>query len=181
VQRDRGDGGSTEAGLVTAGRRRYPAWAAPATLVLTSLGLLDAAYLSFEHLTGSTSLACSETGTIDCLSVTTSRWSELFGIPVAYLGLGFFAVMVVACLPWFWLHGPRVIAGLRIAAAAGGLIMVFYLLWAEFFKIGAICLWCTGVHVLTFATLIALVFAQILSEPVDADPGDAAPEDDTSD
>ncbi len=154
------------------GRRRYPRWAAPVSLLLTVLGVLDAAYLSFEHGTGSTSLVCSDTGAVNCLSVTTSKWSVFLGLPVAYLGLAYFVVMAVLCLPWMWTRAPRIVGIIRIVAAAGGMIMVFYLLWAEFFRVGAICLWCTGVHILTFLTLIAIVFAEILAEPADLDLGD---------
>jgi uncharacterized membrane protein len=43
--------------------------------------------------------------------------------------------------------------------------MVLYLVWAEFYKNNAICLWCTAVHVLTFQLLILVLFGQILSGP----------------
>ena len=46
--------------------------------------------------------------------------------------------------------------------------MVFYLVWAELFKIGAICLWCTVVHVLTLALFVVLLFGQIMIEPAPA-------------
>jgi uncharacterized membrane protein len=39
------------------------------------------------------------------------------------------------------------------------MVSVLYLLWAELFKIDAICLFCTGVHLLTFA-LFALVVTE---------------------
>jgi uncharacterized membrane protein len=52
-----------------------------------------------------------------------------------------------------------VIRPLRLAATVVGMISVLYLLWAELFKIDAICLFCTGVHVLTF-----LLFALVATE-----------------
>ena len=45
--------------------------------------------------------------------------------------------------------------------------MALYLVWAELFRIHAICLWCTVVHVLTFALWVAVLFGQILSGPAD--------------
>ncbi len=43
--------------------------------------------------------------------------------------------------------------------------MALYLLWAELFQIHAICLWCTGVHILTFLLFVTLLFGLVLSEP----------------
>ena len=40
-----------------------------------------------------------------------------------------------------------------------GIVSVIYLVWVELFKVEAICLWCTGVHVLTFV-LFALVVVE---------------------
>jgi uncharacterized membrane protein len=54
---------------------------------------------------------------------------------------------------------------LRLAWVGIGMAMVLYLVWAELFKIHAICLWCTVVHVVTFALLIVLLLGQIMIEP----------------
>jgi uncharacterized membrane protein len=44
--------------------------------------------------------------------------------------------------------------------------MVVYLVWAELFRIDAICLWCTVVHALTVAPFAVLVLAAAL-RPID--------------
>ena len=41
--------------------------------------------------------------------------------------------------------------------------MVFYLIWAEAFRIKAICLWCTGVHVTTFLLMVVVLVAYALT------------------
>ena len=146
---------------------RHPRWLAPTTLVLSVLGLADAAYLTFEHYSGSTTLACSDSGAVDCAKVTTSQWSSIAGVPVALLGLLFFVGMTALCLPQVWRRSTPTLDTIRIGAAGVGLLMVFYLLWAEFLQIHAICLWCTGVHVITFVLFFALLFGQILRVPVD--------------
>ena len=38
--------------------------------------------------------------------------------------------------------------------------MVIYLVYAELFEIDAICLWCSVVHVITFALFVAVVMAE---------------------
>jgi uncharacterized membrane protein len=75
--------------------------------------------------------------------------------------------MTVLCLPPVWRRTSAALDTVRIVAAGVGLLMVCYLLWAEFVQIHAICLWCTGVHVITFVLFFALVFGQILRVPAD--------------
>ena len=36
---------------------------------------------------------------------------------------------------------------MRLAASGAGAAMVLYLVYVELFRIGAICLWCTAMHV----------------------------------
>ncbi len=144
-------------------RLRRPGWLMPTSLGLSIIGLLIAAYLTYEHYSGSTTLACSETTHVNCTKVTTSQWSEIFGVPVALLGLLFFVAMTILCLPVVWKRAPSIVQHIRMASACIGMLMVFYLLWAEFFQIHAICLWCTGVHITTFLLLIVLVLGEIFS------------------
>jgi uncharacterized membrane protein len=140
-----------------------PRWAAPASLLVCVLGLLDAIYLTVEHYTASTTLACSDTGTINCLKVTTSSYATVLGVPVADLGVVFFAVMTVLCLPQLWRRTDRRTRTVRLVAAAVGMMSVLYLLWVELFRVNAICLWCTGVHVLTFTLFVIVSLATSLT------------------
>jgi uncharacterized membrane protein len=140
-----------------------PRWAAPASLVVCVLGLLDAIYLTIEHYTASQTLACSDTGTINCLKVTTSSYATVLGVPVAVLGVVFFAVMTVLCLPPVWRRTDRATRTVRVVAAAVGMVSVLYLVWVELFRVDAICLWCTGVHALTFLLFVIVALATSLT------------------
>ena len=131
-------------------------------LVVCVLGTLASAYLTWEHFHQSTALACPETKRINCTKVTTSQWSHLVGIPVAVLGLVFFVAMLVLCLPALW--RDRRLDALRVAATAIGMVMVLYLIWAELFRIDAVCLWCTFVHACTLA-LLSIVLWRWIAEP----------------
>lgn len=122
------------------------------------LGFLDAAYLSFEHVTASTTLACSDNGIVNCAKVTTSSYSVIFGVPVAFLGLGYFVVMAALCVPTAYRSRHPVLAPMRLVGAVTGVVVVIYLVWAELFALDAICLWCTGVHLLTFLLFVAVLF-----------------------
>ena len=87
---------------------------------------------------------------------------------MAPLGLAFFAGMAWLCRPSMFRRPGVRWDRLRLAGVGVGLAMVLYLVWAELFKIHAICLWCTVVHVATFALFVALLFGQILIEPAPA-------------
>jgi uncharacterized membrane protein len=131
-------------------------------LVWALLGLAASAYLTVEHYTASTLLACPENATINCAKVTSSKWSHVLGVPVAVLGLGYFVLLVALCLPAAW----RVAAleRWRIAAVAIGAISVVYLVYIELFKVDAICLWCTAVHVCTIAVLATVLWRSVVAD-----------------
>jgi uncharacterized membrane protein len=134
-----------------------PTWWPVTALVLSVLGFADALYLTIEHFQGSVPI-CSSQGVIDCAKVTTSAESYLLHVPVALLGLLFFSGMVVLNLPPLWRIPHPSLAWARLAMVSVGLVMVVYLVHAEVFVIKAICLWCTGVHVIT-VVLFVLVLA----------------------
>ena len=159
-----------------------PRWLVPTSLALSVVGLLVSAYLTFEHYTGNETLACTVTDVVDCAKVTESAWSTFLGVPVALLGLLFFVAVTVLMLPSVWRRPEPWLDRLRLGLLTVGLAMALYLVWAELFRIYAICLWCTVVHVATFALWIVVLFGQILSVPAGAaaevardDDPDAAP------
>jgi uncharacterized membrane protein len=149
--------------------RPHPRWPGLVGTAVCLAGLGMAGYLTYEHYTGSTSLVCSDRGIVDCLAVTTSTYSEVAGVPVAVLGLVFFAVMLVLQLPATWDRGGRLIRAARLAWSVVGLGTAVYLLYTELFRIDAICLWCTAVHVLTFVLFISTVFATLVTATFDDD------------
>ena len=128
-----------------------PRWIAPAALTAAAAGLAVSAYLTIAHYTQTVTLACPATATINCEKVTSSPQSELLGIPVAVLGLVFFAAMAALAVPAAWRPGRPRLRAVRLGVAALGVCFVARLVYAELFEIDAICLWCTVVHVLAVA------------------------------
>lgn len=126
-------------------------------LLASVAGLGVATYLTLAHYTTAIALSCPNTGAISCEAVTTSAESVVFGIPVAVLGLPFFVAMLVLALPRVWRSTNRLVAPARLAFATAGIGFVCYLLYAELYEIGKICLWCTSVHVLTLVIFVAVV------------------------
>jgi len=139
---------------------RGPApWLQITTFVLALAGLGVSIYLTIAHFTESALAGCSESGLVNCTKVTTSAESYAFGIPVAVLGLAFFVFSVVIMSPWAWRSTRREIHLARIASLVVGIGFVLYLLYAELFTIGSICLYCTSVHVITFLLFVLTAFA----------------------
>ncbi|HTQ93224.1 MAG TPA: vitamin K epoxide reductase family protein [Streptosporangiaceae bacterium] len=139
---------------------RGPApWLQIATLVLALAGLGVSIYLTIAHFTESALAGCSESGLVNCTKVTTSPESYVFGIPVAVLGLAFFVFAVAIMSPWAWQSARREVHLVRIASMVVGIGFVLYLIYAELFIIGSICLYCTSVHVITFVLFVLTVFA----------------------
>lgn len=114
-----------------------------ALLILAAVGLADSAYLTINSLFSKVPLVCPTVGIINCGLVTSSKYAHVFGIPVALLGLLWFAAMFVLGIarPSFAVY---VLLPLWIA----GIVMVGYLVYAEFL-LHAICLYCTLAHICT--------------------------------
>jgi uncharacterized membrane protein len=134
------------------------------TLAIAVAGFCIAAYLTYEHFSGSTSLACPDTGRINCAKVTSSRYSTVLGVPVAVLGLLFFASMIGLMSPQAWRSRRQGVTWSRWIGVTLGLLFVFYLVWAELYQVGSICLWCTAVHALTFVLFVIVLFTEAWRE-----------------
>lgn len=148
-------------------------WQPIATLALSLIGLGIATYLTITHF-DKVALVCSDSGAVNCTKVTTSPQSVIFGIPVAMLGLAFFLPMIALCLPVAWRSADRRIHLARLVLSLTGVGMIIYLIIAELFIIKAICLWCSGVHVITFLLFVIIVTASpvVLAEGYGTDAGD---------
>ena len=161
----------TSANSPAAGDRRMLSWVRvnplPVTTWIISLFALGVSvYLTITHYDTSVVIACSDKGVVNCAKVTSSTQSMVFGVlPVAVLGLAFYAFMAVVNSPFGWrltrarlLGLPLEVRWLRLGSVVIGMGFVLYLVYAEVIQIGNICLWCTSVHVLTFLLFALLVY-----------------------
>ncbi len=132
-----------------------PRWAVITTFALSLLGFAISLYLTIVHFQPQ-ALACSDSGAVDCARVLTSDQSYFLGIPVAILGLAQYSVMAVLCSPWLWRRSERLIALARFVLGGVGVGFIIWLISAELLIIDKICLWCTGVHIVTLTLFIVL-------------------------
>jgi uncharacterized membrane protein len=123
-------------------------------LALTVLGLALSLWLELVHYRAfavpSDSSFCSVGERLDCNSVALSSYSVVFGVPLPILGAAAFLSMGLAAL--------RRSKWLLPLSAAGALASIA-LLAIELFAIGAVCLLCEAVHVVSLV-LFALVWRQ---------------------
>ena len=116
-------------------------------VALTIVGIAIAAYLTYVHYAG-IEPACSTGG---CEVVQTSEWADVYGLPVAVLGLFGYLSILASLLA---LRGD---AQLFASAALSlvGFLYSGYLTYQELFTIKAICQWCVASAVVL--TLLAIV------------------------
>jgi uncharacterized membrane protein len=137
----------------------FPApWPALATFVLCIVGAGISGYLTYVHFNNPTGLACPATGIIDCAKVVTSSYSVIAGVPVPVAGLAFFVGMAVLCSPQAWRSPWPALRWVRVLGTVTGVAMIAWLIYAELFRLDALCLWCTSVHVVTVLLFIAVAF-----------------------
>jgi uncharacterized membrane protein len=125
---------------------------------LAALGIVLSLALEVLHarayLQPSSDAFCALGGMLDCTSVALSRYSVFLGVPVPlWGGLGFLAILMAAVRRSRWL----------LPLTTAGAVASLVLLAVEFLAIGALCLLCEGVHLVSFA-LAALAWKK-RSEP----------------
>ncbi len=122
-----------------------------ASIILTILGMADAAYLYIYKLSSNDKMCL---GSGDCATVNYSRYSEVYDIPVALLGLlaylAIFSILILEKrIPPLKENGNLLIFGLSLV----GVLFSAYLTYIEFFVIHAVCPFCVA-----SAIVITLIF-----------------------
>jgi uncharacterized membrane protein len=143
-----------------------PIWLQWTTFVLSLIGLGVSIYLTIEHFTTNSLAGCPENSTFNCLKVTTSPESMVFGVlPVAVLGLAFYVFLAVVNSPLGWRLDLAAIRWLRVGSLVVGIGFVLYLVYVELFQVNSICLYCTSVHTITFVLFVLVIFDATFRHP----------------
>ncbi len=127
-----------------------------AIAILSLIGVFLATYLTLYKLGYLETLAC---GTGSCEVVQASRWSKLFGLPVAMWGAGFYVAMfVVAAAGSMERLAESRLVGVVLAAMSGcGVLFSGWLTYIEIWKLHAICRYCVGSAALVCAVFVLSV------------------------
>ena len=144
------------------------------------MGLGISSYLTIVHYAqGQVPLLCTTGGAVNCEQVTTSPESMIGPLPVAVFGVAWFLILLaLVMLPRLGaLPGAasQIWQTAQLSWSTVGLLVVLYLIYAELFLIGAICLWCSAVHVLVFVQFLAAVNDYIKNGDAIADEDEKRP------
>ncbi len=119
-------------------------------IVLATVGLGVASYLTYVHYSGSPPV-CTAGGS--CLKVQTSVYSKLAGVPVALMGLiGYIAILASLLAP-----EGETSRFATLVFTIGGFGFSAYLTYRELFSIHAVCEWCaSSAVIMTILMLLAV-------------------------
>lgn len=125
-------------------------------LGLALLGVALTAYLLSLH--GGTGEALFCTAGSGCDVVQKSRWSELFGLPIALWGMGLYLLLALASAT-----GSTASARWRrlFTLALIGVLISVYLTAVAWLALDAFCLWC----LVSFALLTAMLIRVVVRRP----------------
>lgn len=120
------------------------------TTTAGGLGVVVSGYLTQQHVNPGDAV-CNAGEVFNCDVVNTSEFSEVFGVPIALLGAGFYAaITVVSVLGWLGREGfakASVVVGF---AGLVGSVVALYLMWASGAALGAWCLFCIATYGFSF-------------------------------
>jgi len=125
-------------------------------IILTIIGLLVSIYMTIYKITSNDSMCI---GSGDCKTVNASRYAEVYGIPVAVLGVaGYAAILAVLFLErrpgFFEQNGSMLFFGLSLT----GFLFTLYLIFVEVALIKAYCPFCiTSQTVMTIIFIISVI------------------------
>jgi uncharacterized membrane protein len=133
-----------------------------ALVALAIIGLLVSIYMTIYKITSNDSMCI---GSKDCSVVNQSRYSELYGIPVAVFGvLGYAAILAVLLLErnpgFFKQNGTMLLFGLSLT----GFLFTLYLIFLEIALIKAYCPFCITSQV-AMTILFILSVIRVVRQP----------------
>lgn len=113
--------------------------------ILILLGFSDSFFLTYEHYT-LVSIGCPVSPWINCLAVTTSKYSEVFGIPLAVFGLIYYVFLL-----FFLLRKETMFRHFFISTSLFGVLFSIYLILIQAFVIKLFCLYCLASAIISFS------------------------------
>jgi len=131
-------------------------WLYRISMILVVIGLAVSIYMTIYKATSNDALCL---GSGDCSTVNASRYSEVYGIPVASVGIaGYLAILLVQWFErrdkFFEKNGPILIFGMALT----GFLFTVYLIYVEFAILKALCPFClTSQAAMTIIFIISII------------------------
>lgn len=128
-------------------------------IILSLLGVLDAAYLTFEHFAGIVPPCSIHWWLTDCGKVLGSKYSMFFGIiPLALLGV-FQYIAELALSIFIITTGNKLAKLVLFIFSSAGLLFSIYFVYLMLGVIGAICLYCFASAIISLGIFVATLLA----------------------
>lgn len=125
-----------------------------ATLVILNLIAIPVTgYLTYMHFDEEASDFCNFGASFDCDIVNKSPWSELFGIPVAILGLITYMILLFFAIRGLCKDQSKLIPYLTLFVA-GGVAFSLYLTYIEAFVLETFCIFCVIQQIIILIQLV---------------------------
>ena len=130
-----------------------------AIAALSLAGLAVATYLSVQHVTGGIPACGVSTG---CDTVTTSEYAVLFGVPVAFIGVAGYAVILLGTLTYLGLDSsPNFFSYALLVIALIGEAFTLYFVYTQAFRIHAYCQYCLASAAIMTAILALTIYSTV--------------------
>ena len=131
-------------------------------IILTVIGLLVSIYMTIYKITSNDSMCI---GSGDCKTVNASRYAEVYGIPVAVLGIaGYSAILAVLLLErnpgFFQTNGSMILFTLTLA----GFLFTVWLVFVEVALIKAYCPFCITSQI-AMTLIFILTVIRVIKQP----------------
>ena len=128
-----------------------------AAALLSLVGLVDALYLTIEHVTGQSVQCTIFSG---CSEVLSSSYAVVAGIPLAAIGAAaYFSVFSLATLAAFGYHVAKPLLMLLVAVM---FLVSLWLVYLQAFVIREFCQYCLLSAAITTALLVVVLIARRL-------------------
>jgi uncharacterized membrane protein len=131
-------------------------WLYRISVILVVVGLFVSIYMTIYKITSNNAMCL---GSGDCSTVNASRYAEVYGIPVATIGIaGYFAILMAHWYErrdtFFEKYSPMLIFGLALT----GFLFTVYLIYVEFALLHALCPFClTSQVAMTVIFIISII------------------------
>ncbi len=137
-------------------------WLRRVSLALAIVGLLVSIYMTIYNVSSNDAFCLGSGG---CSTVNASRYSKVYGFPVASVGIaGYFAILLTHWHEkrdtFFKRNGPLLVFGMALT----GFIFTIYLVYVEFAILEALCPFCL-VSQITMTILFLISIIRLVRQP----------------
>ena len=121
--------------------------------IVSFVGMADTIYVTINHYKGIIPPCTLLNG---CETVLTSKYSEVFGVPIALFGALFYSAVFLFSLAYLKTKNNKIIIVFLVLTALAFLMSLFFI-YLQFFVIKAVCEYCltsAAASIILFATSV---------------------------